>query len=406
MIRTRIRLSTTAPFGARTLSRALIAGAALAAASASTPTALAGPLSPPPGPPSDTFNNLEYKTLRQVEPRFPINRLNAGAFGDFEISRPGSYYLTGNIGPAAGLPATISINTPGKVTIDLNGFTVEGAGFSGTGIGAFAGPSQITIRNGSIQRYDGPGVDVAENLVLEDGTIAECGNAADPAVRTAIGSRIERCQILRSPGRAIEAAESVLVAETEIIETGDTAVEFFGANCELRESRIRFCNGPVAVRAFDAVITLNEVADVQSGLEVFEGARVHRNVFSRGQGNAITAIGAHNVVEQNTVTEFNAAGILIDNNGFNNRVLGNDVSRCGVGIISDGRDNVIDENRSAESGVGVIINPGNNDLVTRNTAFFNAAANFNIGGGNNDAVIIVAPGGGFGLNQPWANFEF
>jgi len=66
----------------------------------------------PPGAPGPTM-----KTLNQIEPRTPISSL------PFVISSPGSYYLTTNLSGTSGI--TIS---SGNVTLDLNGFTLQGLG--------------------------------------------------------------------------------------------------------------------------------------------------------------------------------------------------------------------------------------------------------------------------------------
>ena len=83
----------------------------------------AGDLNPPAGPVTPTM-----KTLTEVEPRIAINAVNTpgDAFSTFKITQPGSYYLTGNVTGAAG---TSGIRVAsGQVTLDLNGFTLEGAG--------------------------------------------------------------------------------------------------------------------------------------------------------------------------------------------------------------------------------------------------------------------------------------
>src|SRR3954469_20973728 len=73
----------------------------------------------PPGPPAPTM-----KSLNQVEPRIPISS------APFNISAPGSYYLTANLNAAAGaVGITVAAD---HVTIDLNGFAVIGHGTSGT----------------------------------------------------------------------------------------------------------------------------------------------------------------------------------------------------------------------------------------------------------------------------------
>ena len=82
-------------------------------------TALAGPLTPPAGPPAPT-----NKTLHQVEPRTPIDQASI----PIVLVGPGSYYLTENVTSPAG-PA-ITITGPG-VTLDLGGFAVRGAAGAG-----------------------------------------------------------------------------------------------------------------------------------------------------------------------------------------------------------------------------------------------------------------------------------
>src|SRR6266513_2309934 len=68
----------------------------------------------PPGAPAPTF-----KTLSQVEPRFPIS--------DFQtnLTIPGSYYLTTNLFSGTNSNDAINIRTNvSNITIDLNGFSI------------------------------------------------------------------------------------------------------------------------------------------------------------------------------------------------------------------------------------------------------------------------------------------
>src|SRR5579883_474024 len=67
----------------------------------------------PPGAPAPTM-----KTLSQIEPRTPISSL------PFTIYIPGSYYLTTNLTGVSNSDG-ITIST-GNVTLDLNGFTLQG----------------------------------------------------------------------------------------------------------------------------------------------------------------------------------------------------------------------------------------------------------------------------------------
>jgi hypothetical protein len=81
-------------------------------------TAQAGPLEPPPGPIAPTM-----KTLDQVEARKPIRQSDL----PLAIMTDGAYYLTENL--RANQNGVDMINVfANYVAIDLNGFTIDGAG--------------------------------------------------------------------------------------------------------------------------------------------------------------------------------------------------------------------------------------------------------------------------------------
>lgn len=118
----------------------------------------AGPLDPPAGPVGPT-----YKTLTEVEPRIAISATNTpgDAQSVFRITQPGSYYLTSNV-IAGGGKHGITVTTS-HVTIDLNGFAVDGSsnttGFP-TGIRGFAtGPVRnMVLKNGTVRGFRGYGL--------------------------------------------------------------------------------------------------------------------------------------------------------------------------------------------------------------------------------------------------------
>jgi len=131
-----------------------------------------------------------------VDGIFEINqaKLIANGSAPFLIDKPGSYRLTSNLDvtPFFGLTA-ISIQAS-NVTVDLNGFTINGpntcttpSGFgtsiqctqNGTGYGIFAqGYSNIVVKNGIIRGTHATGIvlDQGYNHVVENVTVAESGN--------------------------------------------------------------------------------------------------------------------------------------------------------------------------------------------------------------------------------------
>mgnify|MGYP006424116089 CR=1 FL=1 len=115
----------------------------------------AGDLDPPPGPVAPSM-----KTLDQVEPRTAVNEENTPGTGSasFVIDEPGSYYLTSNITGEAG-KSGISIRASG-VTLDLNGFTVEGVdgATNGINVGELTFRQGVRITNGVVRDWPGVGV--------------------------------------------------------------------------------------------------------------------------------------------------------------------------------------------------------------------------------------------------------
>ena len=162
----------------------------------------------PPGTPAPTM-----KTLDQVEPRTPL----AGGTSPVSIGS-GSYYLTGNV--TIGASANGITVTAGNVTIDLNGFTLAGAGSgSGSGILLNGGVSNVTISNGTIRNWGSHGINGlgnskvrAEKLrVISNGGI---GIAAD------VNAEVVNCVAESNVGNGIQATDNCLIKNCQV--TGTT----------------------------------------------------------------------------------------------------------------------------------------------------------------------------------------
>jgi len=109
-----------------------------------------GSLTPTGGP------SPVMKSLSQVEPRIPVNTLAGDPTSTHVINLPGSYYLTDNINGSS-TKVGIRIDAVG-VTIDLNGFMLEGASGSTIGIYVNAGGGSVTIRNGHLRFWNTGGI--------------------------------------------------------------------------------------------------------------------------------------------------------------------------------------------------------------------------------------------------------
>jgi hypothetical protein len=133
-------------------------------------SATAGPLDPPSGAIQPT-----YKTLSEVEARIAVNATNTPGDADslYKITQPGSYYLTGNVTGVAGAKNIAIEISAANVTLDLNGFAVDGAGQSKTGVlmsGAYG-----RVHNGSIRNLSsGRGIWITnDSAVVEDMRLSE-----------------------------------------------------------------------------------------------------------------------------------------------------------------------------------------------------------------------------------------
>lgn len=263
---------------------------------------LAGDLIPPAGPIAPT-----EKPLTDVEPRTAINADNTpgDASASFVISQPGSYYLTGNI-DADAAKAAIHVSSD-NVTLDLNGFTIDGTGSAGApaisitdayiGIVISAGhivdwpleaiigedASELEIRN---VRFAGIASDA---ILVGRAHIRDCRfHGCISAVSTFSHSIYERCLVTDSAGTALAGGNRSVIRDCRVINAGNNAIQVSGS---------------------DAVVEGNVISgSATSGIRVGTGAG------NTVRDNRVTgcAVGLHVTSAGNTV-----AANLVDGNSDN-----------------------------------------------------------------------------------------
>ncbi len=283
---------------------------------ATTTTALAGPLNPPPGPVTST-----YKTLNDVRPGTPIHQSDL----PFTITQPGSYYLAENleIAPGPGYyavaidPFPASQSRAGSVTLDLNGFSIRWQGTStptplsfGVYVSSVEGP-QVTIRNGHISGF-GVGVQALNGVTIEGVNFAYNGvfpNGGGVVVTGGTQTIVRDCTFVRN----------VVGLRFD----NDTGLNQYGG------STVDTC-----------VFTLNS-----NGLQADSGVTVRGSTFSWSIFDALS-LGSDNVVDS-CVLQRNYANmpgaILVS--GDRNRVKGCTVEnnqRGGIRVA--GNNNTIEDN--------------------------------------------------------------
>lgn len=151
----------------------MFVGSTVAISVALHPAVFAGDLNPPAGAVSPTG-----KTLTEVEPRIALSAENTpgDANSVFEITQPGSYYLTESLLVPPGFNG-IEIETS-RVTIDLNGFTIDGLSQTGaTGITASQTKTRITVKNGFVTGCLNTGIGLGDDdeVVVEGVVVNGCG---------------------------------------------------------------------------------------------------------------------------------------------------------------------------------------------------------------------------------------
>lgn len=179
----------------------------------------AGPLSPPGGPVAPTGKTTQevFDKVAAVEPRIAVNATNTPGDNDsspsvFKITQPGSYYLTGNIAGEFGKHG-IEI-AASRVTLDLNGFSVEGVNGALDGIRTTGPQFNITVRNGSVRVFQ-DGVDLADGgpggSCIIEGVFASAN--AGVGIRTGANCTLRQC------GSSGNVQGGFVVGETSIVES-------------------------------------------------------------------------------------------------------------------------------------------------------------------------------------------
>ena len=401
-----------------------------------------GPLTPP-GPPTPTM-----KTLEQIEPRIPIDatRTPGDADATFRITAQGSYYLTGNIFGESGKTGIRVVAD--NVTIDLNGFSMIGAGNS-TGIDTppgITGPENTTVRNGTLTNWQ-LAVDLRDKARVERVSVTR--NTFD-ALRVGRTALIVDCVVVNNAQRGIEAGDNSVIRSTSAHNNGgDGMVVGRGGlvtNCAANEnadigiatqsnSTVQGCvaddNGSTGIATqerstvIDSTATRNggfgiiawESSTVQrcaassntgdAGIYVLERAQVLDCVADRN-GTGATGVGIHGelraMVKNCSATANQLHGIDVKGESIitDNRASQNGRGAPAAGIRVTGSGSRIEANQTRDNiNTGILAGAG--DVIIRNTS----------GGTGTVTPFNPASGANFGPIQqpasatnPMANVQF
>lgn len=340
--------------------------ACLAGCVAIAKLARAGGLNPPPGPVAPTM-----KTLDQVEPRTPLGPADV----PITISIGGSYYLTGDIF-SVNAPSFMIRITASDVTLDLNGFSVDGASDIGvTPIGIL------------VERF-------AENVEIRGGTVREC----------------------TSHGVDATGASHLRLVDVRLRNNGGD-----GARIGLKGAAVRCAAQNNGASGFfvdegSAVVECVASGNVGSGVNTFVGGAVITGCSLSANGaDGVSAVAS--VISNCSANVNGRDGVRVSGDCavLGNNCHGNGVSIEGAGIrVVNNADNRIEGNNCTGNDLGIRVGSGGN-FIARNTCSGNTTNNWDVVSGNACLVVaattsgvILGDSGGVspGSTNPNANFTY
>jgi hypothetical protein len=339
-----------------------------------------GSLTPPPGVPAPTM-----KSLDQVEARTIVNTANTpGDASDlFIISQPGSYYMITNLTGISGKNG-IKI-TANNVTLDLNGFAMQGVSGSLNGISIPNANTNITMRNGSVSGWGVDGVSdtssSAGNLVCERLNVSSSGTdgilfAGSGVIRDcntqwnnhdgincpgSPGKLITGCTASDNALHGIYALHGCNVKDCTLAENSQDGI------LAQIDSSVIGCttinNGSVGIFAGEEC-TVKDCTTIANGSGISAGnnCAVKDCVASANTLDGIDVTGNNCQITGNTCSGNSTYGILI--NGVQNRIDNNSVgNNTSYGIYPNSVNVTNNITRNSSPGVGYGNFPGNNDYA-------------------------------------------
>jgi hypothetical protein len=327
----------------------------------------------PPGPPAPTMKALDHIASTGI----PINAENVTATDadyEFVISKPGNYFLTGNllVNKSNGIQVTTQ-----DVTIDLNGFAVRrGSTSTGSAIEIGSTANHCTIKNGSINGITAvaPGNRFTYGVRCISLYIARGGSFLNLAVAgcsTGLsggdGWLIDACRA-EFNGLGIEFNEGGIISNCSVVQNSQTGIFSEGGGLISHCSVSKNGNAGVQVRGSSSIVNCEVVSNAAAGIIASSNSLILNN----------------NCVGNGAVTP-DGAGISVEGSG--NRVESNNMVNNDIGIEALNGGNLIIKNSSRGGTKAYDIAAGNS--MGQEVNVFNA----------NTTTIV-------NTSNAWANFLY
>jgi parallel beta-helix repeat protein len=304
----------------------------------------------PPGPPEPTMKTLDEIDAK-LDKRTDIATVPGDGTALHVITQAGSYYLNANLNGVSG-KVGIRVES-GDVTLDLNGFSLQGGSFSSDGVAIVGSAKNVRVFNGSIRNWD-TGIRSTALGNSAFGHLRFSGNRGVGLLAGGLGNIVTNCVATTNAGVGFQLGENSAISDCAA--SGNTG----------------------------------------GGIVADRGSRVVRCNAASGGGHGIR-VASRSFVFENDCRDNATSGVFAD--GSDNRIESNLCSGNGNGIRVTGAFNLIIRNSAST-------NP-TLDAVANGT-------NYNIGPNNYVGKIATPPGNSSATNtglgadaaSPWANFSF
>lgn len=345
---------------------------------------VAGPLSPSAGPVAST-----YKTLTEVEPRIAINAANTpgDANSVFKITKPGSYYLTGNVVAQFGKDSVILVASDG-VTLDLNGFSLIGSDVWPSALAQYcinAGNVKgLSIRNGTLTNSGTNTISLGSNCVgarLENLT---CINSSETAISAGKAAVITNCSVTNAGSQGIVAYDGSVITNCTVATVGDTGI--YANRSTITNCSVTNASGYGYELSSNSVAINCSASQCNSGYAAAMGARFITCGAESCAGDGFLS-GFNAVIESCTATlnggdgfELSDAAIIRNSTTYNN---------TGHGIHAKGRSTILNNNCTGN---------GSTTLSVNSAGIYVIASDCRVEGNNligNDWGILASASGNF-----------
>jgi Periplasmic copper-binding protein (NosD) len=421
-----------------------------------TPWALAqGPLAPgaPPAPSMKSLDQIDARVATAGE-RIPVNATTCPGDGSavYVVAQRGSYFLSGDVVGVSGKNG-VHITSP-EVTLDLNGYQIDGAAAPGQ-IGILIDQDSVTVRNGRVLNWSNHGIDVEGSGAsqYERVVVANCGTGF-----FIFGvAQYESCSAINNQGNGFDGflghvyrgcyssgnggigfalyngntAEACLSVRDSTgfgifgvgtAARGCTASQFFSSGffVTAQSASLVDCSATTGVSGGAAYLINDPDGGIPSGAVLNQCSAAYFPGVGGSVGfDASNATGV--TITACTATGWSTAGISVgpggmvsgcnaSNNGSSGivfssgcAIVGNVVSSNGVGISGSGVQNRLDGNTVTRSSVTGILatDPAATNVIVRNFSR-NVGANYDPVVGGNVGPTDQTPAGV--TTSPWANF--